>query len=268
MANSKHGWALVTGASAGLGVEFARQLAERGHDIVLVARRRQRLEELATELETKAKVKTLVLESDLGVVGSSAALLEELTKRGILPEILVNNAGVGLYGPALDLPVEKAVAMIHLNITSLTELSLALGAKMAERGHGAIINVASTASFQPVPFFGAYAATKAYVESFSGALTYELAPRGVRVLCHCPGPTRTEFNEAGGVSIQGGDFFYMSAEKCVSIALHALDRGKRLVVTGFLNNISAWLGRTMPRAIVIFVAGKIMAPPAAPKLPA
>ncbi|MEO6419450.1 MAG: SDR family oxidoreductase [Polyangiaceae bacterium] len=268
MADSKQGWALVTGASAGLGVEFARQLAKRGHDIVLVARRRQRLEELATELETTFKVKTLVLESDLGVAGASVALLEELTKHAILPEILVNNAGVGLYGPALELTLEKAASMIHLNVTSLTELSLGLGAKMAARGHGAIVNVASTASFQPIPFFGAYAATKAYVESFSGALTYELAPHGVRVLCHCPGPTRTEFNEAGGVKIEGGDFFYMSAEECVRIALHALDRGKRLVVTGFLNAISAWFGRTMPRAIVIFVAAKVMKPPSAPKLSA
>lgn len=268
MGESKHGWALVTGASAGLGVEFARQLAKRGHDIVLVARRRQRLEELAAELEKNTKVKTLVLESDLGVAGASAALLAELTKRDILPEILVNNAGVGAHGPAIDFPLEKAAAMIQLNITSLTELSIALGGKMAARGRGAIVNVASIGAFQPTPFFGTYAATKAYVESFSGALTHELAPRGVRVLCHCPGPTRTEFNDAGGVTVEGGDFFYMTAEQCVRIALHAMDRGKRLVVTGFLNNIAAWLGRTMPRALVIFVGAKIMKPPATSELPA
>lgn len=268
MSESKQGWALVTGASAGLGVEFARQLAKRGHDIILVARRRQRLEELATELEKNAKVKTLVLESDLSVAGAGAALIAELAKRDILPEILVNNAGVGAHGPAIDLPLEKAAAMIHLNIVSLTELSIALGAKMSARGHGAIVNVASIGAFQPAPFFGTYAATKAYVESFSGALTHELAPRGVRVLCHCPGPTRTEFNDAGGVTIEGGDFFYMSAEQCVRIALRALDHGKRLVVTGFVNNIAAWLGRTMPRAIVLFVVAKLMKPPPSPTLPA
>ncbi len=261
MADSKRGWAVVTGASAGLGVEFARQLAERGHDIVLVARRRQRLEELATELETKAKVKTLVLESDLGVPGSSAALLAELTKHGILPEILVNNAGLGLYGPATDMALDKATSMIHLNVISLTELSLALGKEMGARGHGSILNVASTSSFQPTPFFAIYGATKAYVESFSASLNYELGPQGVKVLCLCPGPTRTEFNEAGGVTITGGGFFYMSAEQCVRMGLRALDRGKRLEITGILNAIGAWLARASPRAIVLFVVGKIFTPP-------
>ena len=117
MDESKQGWALVTGASAGLGVEFARQLAKRGHDVILVARRRQRLEELAAELEKNAKVKTLVLESDLGVAGASAALLAELAKRDIVPEVLVNNAGVGAHGPAIDLPIENGNLFDNLDLS-------------------------------------------------------------------------------------------------------------------------------------------------------
>ena len=157
--------------------------------------------------------------------------------------------------------------MLDLNVRSLTELSLALGAKMAARGSGAIINVASTGAFQPAPYVAAYAATKAYVLSFTQALAWELAPRGVRVLAMCPGATKTEFFEAGQVHIQVSDMFYMSAERCVRIALGALDGGRRVVVTGWMNAVAAWFARVMPQWIVVPVSARMMRPVPRPSLP-
>src|SRR5258706_15422839 len=189
---SAKGWALVTGASSGLGVEFARQLAARGHGVILVARRRDRLEEVAAELRAKYRVDALVFERDLGVAGAATHLVAELDSRGITPEVLINNAGFGIHGTAIDVPIERATAMIQLNITALTELTIAVGAKMAMRGTGGILNVSSIGAFQATPTFAVYAAAKAYVASFSQAIARELAPRGVRVTALCPGPTRPE----------------------------------------------------------------------------
>ena len=260
MATASKGWAVITGASAGLGVEFARQLSKRGYDVVLTARRRDRLEQLAKELESSRGVKTMVIECDLSAPGASATIVRALEERSIVPEVLVNNAGIGAHGPAIELPVARATAMIDLNVTSLTELSLVLGAKMAARGSGGIVNVSSTASFQPSPHFAVYAATKAFVTSFSMALACELAPRGVRVVAHCPGPTRTEFNDVNDVRAAAGEWVYMSAERCVAIGLRALERGRWLVVTGLFNKIGAFIARRSPLWIVTRVTGIIMRP--------
>lgn len=257
-------WAVVTGASAGLGVEFARQLAQKGYDLVLVARRRDRLEKLAAELAS-ANVEAVVVESDLSAAGASAALVRTLEERAIDVELLVNNAGVGAHGLALDLPIDRMTQMIQLNVTALVELSLALAAKMAARGRGAILHVSSTASFQPDPYFAVYGATKAFVTSFSMALAAELAPRGVRVLAHCPGPTRTEFNDVADVSASAGDWTYMSAARCVAIGLRALERGRWLVVTGWLNAIAAFFSRRSPLWLTTIVTGWVMKPTRAPK---
>jgi len=264
---ASRGWAVVTGASAGLGADFARQLAARGHDVVLTARRRDRMETLATDLRAKHGIETLVVECDLGVHEGPARLLAALDERAIVPTLLVNNAGFGVHGLAVDLPVARQLEMIDLNVRALTHLSLALGAKMVARGSGAIINVGSTGSFQPAPYFAAYAATKAYVLSFSQALAWELAPRGVRVLAHCPGPTKTEFFEAGAVHIDVGAALYMTSEKCVALALRAFDRGRRVVVTGWLNALGAWFGRVMPQWIVVPVSARMMRPAAHAALP-
>jgi short-subunit dehydrogenase len=258
--STKSGWAVVTGASSGLGVEFARQLAMRGHDVVLCARRRDRMEKLAADLERDFHVKTHVVESDLASPGAAAALLRALEERSIDPEVLINNAGVGFHGLAIDLPLENTMAMVQLNVMALTELTIAIAKKMAARGSGRICNVSSTASFQPNPYFAAYGATKAYVTSFSIALARELAPRGVRVLAHCPGPTRTEFNEAGGVHVGASDSLYMSAERCVRIALRALDGGRWVIVTGFMNFIGAFFSRRLPLWLITRITGRIMRP--------
>ena len=201
MAESKRGWAVVTGASSGLGVEFARQLAKKGHDVVVTARRRDRLESLAKELEASFRVRALVVEADLAARDGAASLVAALDANGVEADVLVNNAGFGLHGLAVDMPLDRQIGMIDLNVTSLTHLAIALGAKMAARGRGAILNVASVAAFQPDPYFAVYGATKAYVVSFSQALAWELAPKGVHVVAHCPGATRTEFFEANDAHV-------------------------------------------------------------------
>jgi uncharacterized protein len=260
MEKTGRGWALITGASAGLGTEFARQLAARGHDVVLAARRRDRLEALAGEVEREFKVKTLVVESDLSVPGASAALLRQLDDRGLEIELLVNNAGVGMHGLAVGFAVERVNALVQLNVSALVELALSVAKRMAARGSGAILNVSSTASFQPMPYFAVYAATKAFVTNFSLALAREVAPRGVRVLAHCPGPTKTEFNAAGDVHARQAEWAYMSAKRCVAIGLRALDAGRSLVVTGLFNRIAAYFARRTPLWLVTRIMSWVMKP--------
>jgi short-subunit dehydrogenase len=262
-ARVKRGWAVVTGASAGLGSEFARQLAARGHDIVLTARRRDRLEALAKELHAAHGVETKVIEADLGADSGAQHVLSALAEASIVPEVLVNNAGFGVHGAAIDQPHDRQLEMIRLNVGALTELTLAVGKQMAARGSGSILNIASTGGFQPSPWFAAYAATKAYVVSFSQAIAYELAPRGVHVMVHCPGPTKTEFFQAGGVHVDVADALFMSAERCVAIAIRGMERRKRVVISGALNWLSAWLGRVSPQWMVVRVAAMLMRPHAA-----
>jgi short-subunit dehydrogenase len=259
MAGDK-GWALVTGASAGLGTEFGRQLARDGYDLVLVARRRDRLEALAAEVRSSGR-DAVVIESDLGAPDAAATLIRALDERKIAPALLVNNAGVGLYGRAVEHGLDSVTALLRLNVMALTELSLALGRRMGERGSGAIVNVSSTASFQPDPWMAVYGASKAFVTSLSLALAQELAPKGVHVLAHCPGPTRTEFNERAAVrAARDVSFVYMTAEKCVRIALRALRRRRRLVVTGWLNRFMAFVARRSPLWAVTRVNDWMLAP--------
>ena len=256
----KRAWALVTGASSGLGSEFARQLAAGGYDVVLVARRRDRLDDLAREVQLGG-AEAIVIASDLAAEGAPAALLEALDARGVAPELLVNNAGVGLHGAAVDQPTDAVRAMLRLNVLALTELALAMGRKMAERGSGAIVNVSSTTSFQPDPWFAVYGASKAYVTSFSLALAEELAPRGVHVMALCPGPTRTEFNKTAGLRLAHDPAWaYMSAERCVATALRGLHRRRRVVVTGWGNRIAAFFSRRAPLGWATRVSALVLAP--------
>ena len=254
--------ALITGASTGLGVEFARQLAKRGYDVVLVARRRERLEAIAGELRAQgAQAFTIV--ADLSAPNAAHALLGEVDRMGLEPDLLVNNAGTGLYGSATDLPPEAVETMLRLNVVTLTQLALALGRRMAERGFGEIINVSSTASFQPDPWLAAYGASKAYVTSFSLALAEELGPRGVRVLTHCPGLTRTEFNEVAGVrAARDANWMYMSPEACVAAALGGIDRRRRFVVPGVFNRVVAFIARRAPLLLLTRINAWLLAPAA------
>ena len=255
-------WAVVTGASSGLGAEFARQLAGKGYDVVLVARRRDRLEKLAGELMSGGSGRgAIVVAKDLASDGAVKSLLQELDARNISPELLVNNAGVGMYGLALDHSPGGVEALLRLNVLALTELALTLGRRMAERGSGDIINVSSTASLQPDPWLAVYGASKAYVTSFSMALAEEVGRRGVRVLTLCPGLTDTEFNQAAGVrAAHDARWMYMSAAQCVAIALRSLDRRRGFVIAGWMNRIAAFAARHAPLTWVTRVNGWLMAP--------
>ncbi|HYU95325.1 MAG TPA: SDR family oxidoreductase [Sphingomicrobium sp.] len=245
--------ALITGASAGLGVEFARQLAKRGHALVLAARRKDRLDELARSL---GKARAVAI--DLSKANATAKLLADLQANGEQVEILVNNAGFGLIGRFAELDAKRQRQMIDLNVATLTDLCRAIAPRLVGRKSGAILNVASTAAFQPGPNMAVYFATKAYVLSFTEALHEELKPHGVKVSCLCPGPTRTEFGEVAGFGGSGTfDRVAMDAPAVVAAGLRGLDRNRAVVVPGLVNKIGAASTRFAPRSVVRRIAGAI-----------
>ena len=245
--------ALITGASAGLGVEFARQLAKRGHALVLAARRKDRLDELAAELGNARAVAI-----DLSKATATAELLADLNAHGEQVELLVNNAGFGLIGRFAELDGKRQRQMVDLNVATLTDLCRAIAPQMVERKSGAILNVASTAAFQPGPNMAVYFATKAYVLSFTEALHEELKPHGIKVSCLCPGPTRTEFGDVAGFGGNGlFDRVAMEAPEVVAAGLAGLDRNRAVVVAGLVNKIGAASTRFAPRSVVRKIAGAI-----------
>ena len=245
--------ALITGASAGLGVEFARQLAKRGHRLVLAARRKDRLEALAKELGNARAIAI-----DLSKSGSAAKLLADLEAAGEQVEILVNNAGFGLIGRFAELDVKRERQMIDLNVGTLTDLCRAVAPALIERKSGGILNVASTAAFQPGPNMAVYFATKAYVLSFTEALHEELKPHGVHVSALCPGPTRTEFGEVAGFGGNGMfDRVAMEPPQVVAAGLEGFERNRAVVVPGLANKITAVSTRFAPRSVVRRIAGAI-----------
>jgi hypothetical protein len=245
--------ALITGASAGLGAEFARRLSKRGHRLVLAARRKDRLEALAQELGNARAVSV-----DLQEDGAAEKLIAEINGAGEQVQVLVNNAGFGLGGRFAELELQRQRQMIDLNIGALTELCHAAAPQMIERKSGAIINVASTAAFQPGPKMAVYFATKAYVLSFTEALHEELKPHGIHVTALCPGPTRTEFGEVAGLGGKGAfDRFAMEAQPVVAAGLRGLDLNKAVVIPGLMNKIGAAAPRFTPRPIVRKIAGAI-----------
>jgi hypothetical protein len=245
--------ALVTGASAGLGVEFARQLAKRGHRLVLAARRKERLDELAVELGNARAIAI-----DLSKATATAELMADLERVGEHVDLLVNNAGFGLIGRFAELEAKREREMIDLNVGALTDLCRAVAPGMIERRAGAILNVASTAAFQPGPKMAVYFATKAFVLSLSEALHEELKPHGIKVSCLCPGPTRTEFGNVAGF---GGNSLFdrvaMRADDVVRKGLKGLDRNRAVVVTGWLNKLVAASTRFAPRPVARKIAGSI-----------
>jgi short-subunit dehydrogenase len=245
------GVALITGASAGLGVEFARQLSARGHRLILVARRLDRLEALAAELGNARAVGL-----DLGAHDAAERLMAQLGEEQV--DLLVNNAGFGLGGRFAEQEPKRLREMIDLNIGTLTDLCRVIAPQMIARRGGGILNVASTAAFQPGPGMAVYFATKAYVLSFTEALHEELKPHGVRVSALCPGPTRTEFGSVAGFGDKGAfDRLSMAAAPVVRLGLDGLDRNKAVVVTGLMNKVGASSTRFLPRPLVRRIAGSI-----------
>jgi short-subunit dehydrogenase len=245
--------ALITGASAGLGVEFARQLSKRGHALVLVARRKERLEKLAKELGNARAVAI-----DLSKASAAQKLIADLEANGEQVDLLVNNAGFGLIGGFAELDAKRLRQMIDLNVGVLTDLCRAVAPGMIERKSGGIINVASTAAFQPGPKMAVYFATKAFVLSLTEALHEELKPHGVKVSCLCPGPTRTEFGEVAGFGGNGMfDHVAMGPVEVVEAGLKGLDKNRAVVVPGWMNKVTAASNRFAPRSIVRKIAGAI-----------
>ncbi len=244
--------ALVTGASAGIGVELARVFAAHGHELVLVARREDRLKALADEIAASGRPRPTVLALDLERRDAAAMLGAELSARGLEPAIVINNAGFGLSGAAAKLDRDEQLGMIDLNVRALTELSLYFVDSLA-RHRGGILNVASVAAFLPGPGMAVYYASKAYVLSFSEALHQELAGRGIRVTALCPGPVPTEFQARAG--LRGGDrmqdLLSLSAARVAQIGYDGFVRGRRVVVAGFGNRMIVFLLRLLPHAVLL-----------------
>lgn len=243
---------LVTGASMGIGEGFARELARRGAKVVLVARSRDRLEKLAGELPGA----TFLVE-DLATPGAARRVFDAVTTRGLLPDVLVNNAGFGTHGgfDALTLAVQREA--IDLNVCALVELTHLL-LPVLEHRQGGVINVASTAAFQPVPYMAVYAATKAFVLSFSEALWAEYRPRGVRVLALCPGATETAFFTRAGEAAAFGK--KASAEEVVRLGLKAFGANRASVVHGCANYLTALGARIATREFMARFTARVMRP--------
>ncbi|MEU2202531.1 SDR family oxidoreductase [Isoptericola sp. NPDC019482] len=249
---------VVTGASSGLGAEFARVLAARGSHLVLLARRAERLDALARELEDGFGVRAHVLPLDLADDGAAAALTSFLEERSIAVDSLVNNAGFATSGAFADADAERLDREVRLNVGAVVSLTRALLGPISASGRGFVLNVSSMAAFQPIPTMAVYGATKAFVLSFTQALAHELRGTGVRVTALCPGPTRTEFFDVAESPLAASASL-RSAPAVVAAGIRALDarRTPSSVVPGALNRFGAGLGRLLPRSLVVPLAARV-----------
>ena len=248
--------ALVTGASSGIGLEFAKQLAGSGHDVVLVARDVERLKELASQLSVTVDVE--VLPADLTDVDQRAEVERRLRDEASPIDVLINNAGLGTTGRFSDLPTDEEEHEIQLNVVALTRLTSAALPGMVKRGRGKILNVASIAGFQPSPGNATYGATKAYVISFTQALREELRGTGVHATALCPGFTKTEFQARAGYDPKGiAGFLWQTPAQVVRPALKAVDRNAALCTPGAQNKVAGALVHLLPRALQGRAAGLI-----------
>lgn len=244
-------WALITGASSGIGAEFARQLAARGMHLVLTARRRELLEGLAQELHTAHGTKTEIILADLADPQAPAQLLAEIAQRGRTLELVINNAGFGVIGVIEETDPARVQQMVQVNIAALTDITYRVLPGMLHRGHGAIINVASVAAFQPVGYMSAYAASKAYVLHFTEALWAEAREKGVTLLALCPGTTRTDFFDISGAAGWLASHRAQEVQPVVKCALRALEKRRPYVVSGWANYLLSLAVRLTTRAIVV-----------------
>jgi len=246
--------AVITGASAGIGAELARVFARDRHELVLVARREDRLRGLADEIASTGAPRPIVVAADLLKPGIARVIGDALTAQGVEPQFVVNNAGFGLVGAASTLDRDEQLQMIDLNVRALTELSIAFVDSLA-RNRGGILNVGSMAGFLPGPGMAVYYATKAYVLSFTEALHSELAPRGIKVAVLCPGPVPTEFAARAGVSDRSmaPSLLTKSADYVAEAGYRGLMSGHRTIVPGFINNLVTVLLRFVPRRLLLKV---------------
>ena len=241
---------LITGASSGIGEAFARRLAAEKHDLVLVARSEKALHELCDELMLKHKITAHYVVLDLTKPDADEKLFEETERHGFVVDWLINNAGFGSYGDFPDLPLDHELGEIDLNIRALVALTHRYLPAMRERKMGKVINVSSAAGFQPIPFMATYAATKAFVNSFSEALAEENRPFGIQVLAVCPGSTKTNFFKAANmdkpVTVKG----QQTAEEVVETAMRAIKSGRTRIVSGLVNDIVSRVVSVVPNALI------------------
>jgi short-subunit dehydrogenase len=253
--------ALVTGASAGIGEAFARALRAQGEKLVLVARRAERLEALARELGGPESV--AVIAADLATPGAVETLAAELERRALVVDTLVNNAGVGHTGRFVDEPPERILGMMDLNNRAAVEMTRRFVPGMVARKRGVVINVVSTAAFQPVPYMSIYAATKSFLLSFTEALAFELRGSGVRVQALCPGLTATEFQSVAGTDkVAFNRTAAQTPAEVVAESLAGLARGRERVVSGWRNRATLAAQSLVPQSVAKFVAGKLFEPKA------
>lgn len=253
-------WALVTGASSGIGAEFARRLAARGMHVVLTARRESLLEELAEDLHTRHGSRTEIIACDLSEPGKSRWLMEQINAKGLQIELLINSAGFGYVGDVETTDPDTIRSLIDLNIGALTDLTYAVLPGMLERRHGGVINVSSLAAFQPVAYMAAYAATKSFVLHFSEAMWAEVRDRGVTVLGLCPGVTETPFFETAGIPKWLEKNSSQKPGKVVKTALKALEKRKQYVIPGWKNYFMSLLIRYTTRRTAVNEARKYFRP--------
>jgi short-subunit dehydrogenase len=255
--------ALVTGASSGIGAAFARHLAARGANLVLVARRQVELDALAEALRKAHAIEATVIALDLATAGAAAEVFARTEGAGTPVDVVINNAGFGEHQYFVEQQWERVAQQLQLNIVTLTEMSHRFGQAMAKRGRGHLLNVASIGAYTPAPTYATYAAGKAYVRDFTEAIAYELAPRGVRVCSLCPGGTETEFHQVAGQKVPGWmrAFAFMTAERCAAIGLRALFGWRRNVVTGVSNKVGMWMLRFVPRRMILWIAARSMGQP-------
>jgi short-subunit dehydrogenase len=251
MVSGARGRTLITGASTGIGAALAEVFAEHDHDLILVARNREKLQARATEIEQKHRVKVAWFTEDLADPGAPARVHRTVSAEGLEVENLVNNAGVGLYGKFVHTDLDAELKMIQLNVTSVVELTKRFLPAMVQGQRGRILNVASTAAFVPGPWMSIYYATKAFVLSFSEAIDYELSPNGVTVTTLCPGPTQSEFKvRAGSERSRLFESFLMDAPTVARAGYDGMMKGRAVVIPGLRNKLIPVAARLIPRPMM------------------
>jgi hypothetical protein len=246
---------VVTGASSGIGAEIARELARRGQNLTLVARREERLRTLAAELERDHGIRAEVVVADIATDEGRAGLVAELRERGRDVEVLVNNAGFGSAGRFQKLDADREALMVRTNCEAIVALCAEYVPGMVDRGRGGVLNVASTASFQPLPYQATYSASKAFVRTFTEALTGDLHGTGVTATALCPGPVPTEFGAVAGIDDGEWDgvpdFAMTTPQQNAAAGVEGLEKGRRVVIPGLLNHVTAAAGTYTPRSLLL-----------------
>lgn len=256
--------ALVTGASSGIGTAFVHALAQRGMNIILVARSLDRLGEIAADAATKHGVRTEVIAADLSEATAAETIRAQVEQRGLSVDLLINNAGFATHGHFESIPAKRDHDEVMVNVTAVVGLTHAFVPGMLQRGGGAVINIASTAAFQPLPFMAVYGATKAFLVSFSRALAEEYRGRNIQVLVLCPGPTETSFFDVVGTKDVAA-FKLRTVDQVVATGLRALEKGRSFAVDGMANAVSGFLARMLPGGFTARMASRVTRPRAPEK---